>query len=126
MTTVVLFILMLCSPVHARSLPRPPACLPDGVKAKDVVSVEQHRSGKGFKQTTVEQKLKQLKARCRRGKLVDGRGKEIRFYRLKGCWGNPPQDYREILDRQQREISDLKRRYVVVEITCNPTGELIP
>jgi hypothetical protein len=122
MTTAVLFLLMLGVRAHAHTPPRPPACLPADVKADDVVTVEQRGSGRAPARITVEQRLKKMKARCRRGKLVDRSGREVRFYRLAGCWGNPPQDYREILGRQQRELDDLKRRYVVVELSCNPGG----
>ncbi len=86
--------------------------MPAGINSADKVTAS----------VTVEQKLVELKARCRRGKLVDRSGKEIRFYRLAGCWGNPPADYREILERQRRELEKLKKRYTVIELTCNPDG----
>ena len=69
-------------------------------------------------------KLKQLKARCRKGKLVDAKGKEIRFFRLQGCWGNPPEDYQEILTRQAQELENLRKQYRVIEMTCNESGEI--
>ena len=76
---------------------------------------------------TVEQKLAELKASCRSdNKLVDGSGKEITFYHLIGCWGNPPYDYQEILKKQEDEIHKLKEQYTVVEMTCNPSGIPIP
>jgi hypothetical protein len=81
---------------------------------------------KGKQAMTVAQKLASLKARCKRGKLVDGAGKEIRFFHLKGCWGNPPEGYQEILDKQAGELATLKKRYTVIEMTCNPSGILIP
>src|SRR5437588_11424237 len=99
-------------------------CLPNNIKEDTVVSVEQ--SGKAARQITVKERLKQLKARCRGRKLVDQKGRQIYFYRLTGCWGNPPVDYQEILERQRKEISELKKRYRVIEIPCNPKGELIP
>ncbi|HWN99760.1 MAG TPA: hypothetical protein VNS63_10865 [Blastocatellia bacterium] len=101
------------------------ACLPDDVKATDIVSVQAARPGTAAgeaKRITVEQKLMALKARCKKGKLVDDSGKEIRFYRLVGCWGNPPADYQEILARQTEEIEKLKKQYTVIEMTCNPDG----
>jgi len=75
-----------------------------------------------IKKTTVEQRLIELDARCDKGKLVDAAGKEIYFYRLKGCWGNPPPDYQEILQRQNEELEKLRKRYTVIEMTCNPEG----
>ncbi len=50
---------------------------------------------------TVEQKLNELKATCNSdNKLVDGNGKQINFYPLTGCWGNPPFNYQDILRKQ--------------------------
>ncbi len=99
-------------------------CLPRGIKPTDVVSVLGVKPSSP--KVTVEQKLGELRARCRKGKLVDGRGREIYFYSMKGCWGNPPADYQEILERQQQELSRLKKRYTVIEMTCNPSGAQIP
>ena len=72
---------------------------------------------------TVAEKLKELKARCRKKKLVDGQGREIRFYQLIGCWGNPPDDYQQQLKSQAQELAKLRKRYRVVEMTCNPDGD---
>lgn len=102
-------------------------CLPQGIRLTDVVSVQGFSMGGNdsrVKKITVKQKIMELKARCKRGKLVDGRGREIRFYRLQGCWGNPPADYQEILEHQRRELESLKKRYTVIEMTCNPSGEM--
>jgi len=106
----------------------PCACLPKDIKPTDVVSTEMRRSAKGpreIKKITVAQKLKELNARCSRGKLIDPNGKQIYFYRMIGCWGNPPADYQEILKQQDIELENLRKRYHVVEMTCNPSGELI-
>ena len=89
-------------------------CLPAGIGFSDVVSTR----------LTVEERLTQLNARCEKGKLVDLGGTEIRFYRLIGCWGNPPADYAEILDRQRTELEGLRQRYTVIEMTCNPDGDV--
>jgi hypothetical protein len=104
-------------------------CLPDGIKATDVVSTLPVRSaggGREFRKTTVAQKLAELKARCRKGKLVDSSGTEIRFYKLQGCWGYPSDEHREILEKQTRELEELKKHYRVITMTCNPSGEPIP
>ena len=104
----------------------PCACLPKDIKASDVVSAQLTRPGRSAgAKITVEQKLKELKARCRRGKLVDASGKQIYFYQMQGCWGNPPADYQEILSQQVSELEKLRRRYRVIEMTCNPSGEMI-
>jgi hypothetical protein len=102
----------------------PDDCLPDGIKPSDVVSVQQAKpTGDGDAKTiTVAQKLKEIRAHCRRRKLVDPSGKEIRFYHLVGCWGNPPEGYQEILEQQAKDLALLRRRYRVIEMTCNASG----
>lgn len=88
------------------------SCLPKDVKIDELVSAK----------LTVKKSLQNLKAKCTKGKLVDSKKREIKFYRLQGCWGNPPQDYLEILDNQQKELAELKKKYTVIEISCNPNG----
>lgn len=107
-------------PVSASSLS---ACLPAGRKLADIVSA----STGGTNTVTVEQTLNALGAYCTPdNKLVDRSGKEIRFYQLIGCWGNPPENYQEILKNQADAIAQLKQQYTVIEMTCNPKGLLIP
>jgi len=103
-------------------------CLPESVKPTDVVSTRlvQTDGGTLVEKITVEQKLAELKANCKNGKLIDGAGTEIHFYRLTGCWGNPPRNYQEILERQEAELATLRKQYTVIEITCNPSGLPIP
>lgn len=100
-------------------------CLGADVKATDIASVTTltSKTGKTYrKKITVKQTLKKLGARCIRGKLLDGNGREIRFFFVQGCWGNPPADYLEVLDRQKKEIERLKKLYTVIQMTCNPGG----
>ena len=102
-------------------------CLPADVKLDEIVDAHVVTSSSGDRppgvdKVTVEQKLTELQASCRDSKLVDGSGREIRFYRLVGCWGNPPRHYQDILQRQREEIDKLKERYTVIEMTCNPSG----
>jgi len=98
-------------------------CLQKNIKPGDVVSAAPSKPGNGRgAQVTVDQTLRRLTAHCRRGKLVDANGREIYFYRLNGCWGNPPEDYQEILQRQSEELQKLKKHYHVIEMTCNPSG----
>jgi hypothetical protein len=96
------------------------ACLPADVKLEEVVSAPQLKSTSltASKRVTIRGTLSRLKAHCKKGKLIAGSGREIRFYRLVGCWGNPPDDYQEQLARQNRELQRLKKRYTVVEIPC--------
>src|SRR6266480_5310731 len=84
-------------------------CLPKDVRADDAVSYG--KNGKSI--LTVEKKLAEMKAGCRRGKLVDAKGREIRFFRV-SCWGNPPEDYQEIRQREDEELAKLKKRYAVI------------
>lgn len=102
-------------------------CLPEEVSEADVVTHRPTKSGNGTetKAVTVAETLSQLKARCRNGRLLDQAGKQIYFFRLTGCWGNPPEDYQEILDKQNSELTRLKKRYHVIEMTCNESGILI-
>jgi len=103
------------------------ACLPQGIQPTEVVNYRglKPSTQKGKQAITVQEKLASLKGRCKKGKLVDGSGKQIYFFRLQGCWGNPPENYQEILDKQNRELLRLKKRYTVIEMTCNPSGDQI-
>jgi hypothetical protein len=100
----------------------PCACLPKGVGSEEIVSVQKRKNAGSPYAVTVAATLKQLNARCRKGKLFDAHGREIYFYRLSGCWGNPPADYQEILARQREELGNLRKRYHVIEMTCNTAG----
>lgn len=91
-------------------------------RVADAVAVSSSSGVESIHTVTIGQKLKKLKAKCRRGKLVDFRNRQVRFYELQGCWGNPPVDHQEILEQQTREIADLRKKYSVIEITCNPRG----
>jgi hypothetical protein len=122
-------VLLLSLPALASAQQRWQSCLPPDIKATDVVSAALAVSSNGsgtVKTTTVRQKLNQLRAHCRHGKLVDSRGKEIHFYHLTGCWGNPPADYLKIMQRQEDELKELKKKYTVIEMTCNPSGIPLP
>jgi len=91
------------------------SCLPKDVRADEIVSY----GLKGKRKITVEKELGEIKARCRNGKLVDAKGREVRFFR-RSCWGNPPPDYLEIQKRENEELDKLKRRYTVIVFGCNP------
>jgi len=114
--------IFLCMNLVLAPLQRFQTCLSAGIAATDVVSTQLVKSSSTVKKTTVAQKLMELKARCKSGRLVDATGKQINFYRLEGCWGNPPPDYQEILERQDKELKKLRKRYTVIEMTCNPEG----
>jgi len=120
---------LACIGASATAKARSWNCLPDGINGTDVVSTAAVRAAGGrreVRKTTVTQTLTEMKARCRKDKLVDSAGSQIRFYRLKGCWGYPSEEHNEILEKQKQELVELKKRYRVIEMTCNPSGEPIP
>ena len=105
-------------------------CLPPDIKLSDVVEVSRSRDANGrpaaSSPITVEQKLHEIGATCNSAnRLIDGTGREIVFYHLTGCWGNPPADYLEILQKQREEIARLKQQKTVIQMTCNPSGTSI-
>ena len=97
------------------------ACLPKGIALSEAMTVPSPAGG-DTKPLTVRDTLTHLNARCRAKKLVDRAGKEIRFYRLIGCWGNPPEDYVEQQARQTASLRQLRKKYTVVEIPCTNIG----
>lgn len=118
-------ILIAGASVAAQGKSRWQGCLPADVDAAEVINLEPATASRAAKKITVTTKLNQIGARCRGRRLVDAKGKKIHFYRLIGCWGNPPMDYQEILDNQQKELAQLRRRFHVIEITCNPSGIML-
>jgi hypothetical protein len=94
------------------------SCLPADVKPTEIVAPDPDKQDRATKPKTVRDRLAELKARCRKGKLVDARGKEIYFVRLIGCWGNPPEDYEEQLEQQRAKVRELKKKYTVIQIPC--------
>jgi hypothetical protein len=92
----------------------PVNCLPQGVRRDEVVSY-----GPKGRTVTVERKLTQIRAQCRNRKLIDPKGREIRFHRP-SCWGNPPADYLEIQQSENEELQRLQKRYTVIVFGCNP------
>jgi hypothetical protein len=100
-------------------------CLPGDVKETEIVRVVRIAGKDGrqnVRKITARSTLKALKAKCLKGQLVDRKRRPIKFYRIDGCWGNPPMDYIEIQERQRMELAELKKKYMVIEISCD-TGE---
>ena len=94
------------------------SCLPADVKPTEIVAPDSDHPDRATKRKTVRDRLTELKARCRKGKLVDSRGKEIYFVRLIGCWGNPPEDYEEQLAQERAKVRELQKKYTVIQIPC--------
>ena len=113
--------LTLLTPVSGTKTNRLASCLPEGVKLTSEIFEESEgsTSAKG-KTKTVASKLAELRARCKNRKLVTRNGNEIRIVQLIGCWGNPPADYEEQLQRQELELKALREKYIVIEIPCSP------
>ena len=111
--------LTLLTPVSGANTNRFASCLPEGVKLTSEIFEESDgsTSAKG-KPKTVASKLAELRARCKNRKLVTRNGREIRIVQLIGCWGNPPEDYQEQMNRQRLDIEELRKKYVVIQIPC--------
>jgi hypothetical protein len=112
---------MFCTITPVAGSSRPIVCLPDGIKPDMLASTERvtPERGAAVETGTVNQVLTKLRARCQQGRLVDGKGREIYFLRLIGCWGNAPEDYQELLEKQNHELGQLKKKYTVIEIPCS-------
>ena len=110
------------APAPAPTGSSPATCLPGNIKPTEVVSAEAS-VGAAVRQVSVADKLSELQAYCSPdGRLLAPNGQEIYFYRLTGCWGIEPPRAREILQKQADELNALRQHYLVVEMTCNPTG----
>jgi hypothetical protein len=129
MLRIVLLIIISTPLVTLPSSDRFTSCLPAGVTLKSEVVDDLSLVGPGnqsessaTKQNQKPKKLKsaltELNAQCKKGKLTNRTGKEIRIVQLIGCWGNPPDDYQEQMDRQRREIEELRKKYIVIEVPC--------
>lgn len=99
-------------PIDKQSAKLAPCLHPD-VRLGEVASYR--RPGN----VTVAEKLKKLNARCRKGRMTGPGNKEIRFFRME-CWGYPPPDYQEIQAEQKRKLEELKAKYTVIVIGCDP------
>ena len=98
-------------------------CLPSDIKEDTVIGWDNPvNSERPSTPITVRQTLAKLRAKCVCDKLINSRGKEIRFFQLQGCWGQLPPNYPAIVDTQRTELEALKKKYLVIEMTCNPAG----
>jgi hypothetical protein len=118
--TSFLVVILLCSLSFVEASDSILPCLPKDLSQETLVSSEGFKSASGEKQkgVTVGETLHLLEARCQESKLVDKTGREIYFFHLIGCWGNPPADYEERLALQAQEVQRLKKQYTVLEIPC--------
>lgn len=97
------------------------SCLPSGITLETVVSADMNGD-----KVTVNEALSAQGAYCGGTALLDSNNRPIRFYTLTGCWGNPPQNYGEVLAAQEKELAALQKTNTVITVTCNPSGIPIP
>ncbi|MET0754094.1 MAG: hypothetical protein ABWZ66_12000 [Pyrinomonadaceae bacterium] len=71
--------------------------------------------------TTVEKRLNELKASYKNDKLIDGKGKEIRFFEPL-CRGMSAGFEQDEIDRKakDKELADLEKKYTVIVLLCDP------
>jgi hypothetical protein len=74
----------------------------------------------GSPSITIAEKLHDLNATCREGKLVDGSGREIRFFWWGPCGGmyRGPEQMMAIHEQESKELADLQSKYTVIQIQC--------
>src|SRR6476469_5156504 len=118
--TLVIVVSFFCCVAPASSRDGFSRCLPADIDLTRAVVVEQPKVSKEKSETrmTVRTRLSQLRARCKNGKLLSSTGRQIRFIALLGCWGNPPENYQEMLAEQAKEIERLKKEYILIQIPC--------
>ena len=94
------------------------ACLPKDFQLTDIVSYRKKQKSED-KQITIEDKLVELNAHCKADKLIDSKGKEIRFFKF-SCFGNPPENIDEIVKKEHQILDTLQKKYRVIVIECDP------
>jgi hypothetical protein len=102
--------------------------LPDNVTLQtEVVKEVRDRRGKivSSERTTVEKRLNELKARYKNGRLVDGKGREIRFFEplCRGVSAGFEEDQKAQKEKD-RDLAELRKKYTVVVLYCNPLKAL--
>jgi len=98
--------------------------LPDGVQLTDEVREEtKDKDGQviAVKTITVAEKLKQIGAKYANDKLVDGKGREISFYRppVRGASQGFEEDQKQ-RERDAKELQELQRKYSVIILYIDP------
>lgn len=71
---------------------------------------------------TVEQRLKDLGAKYKNEKLIDNKGKEIRFFEpfCRGASENFEEDQKARKEKE-KELAELEKNYNVIVLYCDPT-----
>lgn len=76
-----------------------------------------------FEVQTVEKRLNELKARYKKNVLVDGKGKEIKFFEplCRGVSAGYEQDHADQKAKDE-ELAELKKKFTVIVLYCNPAN----
>ena len=98
--------------------------LPDNIKAdtKVVKEIKNDRDEVASTEiTTVEKRLNELKARYVQDRLVDEKGREIRFFEPL-CRGVSAGYEQDEIDRKEKEKerAELEKNYAVIVLFCDP------
>ena len=102
--------------------------LPENIKLDTQVRKDV-RDDKGqiisFATTTVEKRLNELKAHYKNDRLVDGKGKEIRFFDplCRGASGGIEED-QKAQKQKDAELAELEKKYTVIVVLCDPRNVL--
>jgi len=102
--------------------------LPEDIKLDTQVRKDV-RDDKGqiisYATTTVEKRLNELKAHYKNDKLVDGKGKEIRFFDplCRGVSGGFEED-QKAQKQKDEELTELEKKYTVIVVLCDPRNVL--
>ena len=100
-------------------------CLPKNLHADDIISYAYDGTA-AARPHTLGQELDAHKARCEKGKLRDERGREIHFYRSELSGGRPSQRTLDIRDRENRELSRLRKRFTVIVLPSKVSSHPVP
>lgn len=98
--------------------------LPEGIdlKTKVLKQVENDRGEVVSTEiVTVEKALSELKAKNSGEKLVDGKGREIKFFEplCRGVSQGVDED-QTAQEAKQKELAELKKKYTVIVLYCDP------
>lgn len=98
--------------------------LPENIKPEtEVVKTVKNDKGEtvSSEKTTVEKRLNELKARYEKEKLVDEKGREIRFFEPL-CRGVSAGEEQDEADRKakEKELAELEKKYTVIVLVCDP------
>lgn len=98
--------------------------LPENIKPETGV-VKTVKNDKGetvsSETTTVEKRLNELNARYEKDKLVDKKGRGIRFFEPL-CRGVSAGEEQDEIDRKakEKELAELEKKYTVIVLVCDP------